>query len=72
MSSLRIWAVIHKLTMAPEGWCLQGQREEVQVELSVDRWHSRPLIWQLVNPDWRSSVMGSHEDVQKIRTCHNY
>lgn len=71
VSSLRIWAVIHKLTMALGGWCLQGQRQEVCVVLSLDRWHSRLPIQDPVNTDWTSSLMGSHGAVQKMQTCHN-
>ena len=61
----------HEVTMAAEGWCLQGERQEVHVELAMDRWHSRRQIWEPVNPDWTSSAMGSQEAVQKMQTCHN-
>jgi hypothetical protein len=59
------------VTEPVEGWCLQGDRQEEHVELAMDRWHSRRLIWEPVNPDQTSSVMSSHVAVQKMQTCHN-
>ena len=61
----------HEVTMAAEGWCLQGERQEVHVELAMDRLHSRRQIWEPVNPDWTSSAMDSQQAVQKMQTCHN-
>ena len=61
----------HEVTTAAESCCLQGERPEIHVELAMDRWHSRHPIWEPVNPDWTSSVMGSQEAVQKMQTCHN-
>lgn len=59
-----------KLTMAG-GWCLQEQRQQVGVELSVDIWGPRGPIFEPVTPPWSSLVAHSIKALQKLQGCHN-